>query len=284
MRASAWLSVFLWWTGTVGGAGAGEIEPATVALEAEFTRALADFDQAQQIQGENPDRARQLFRSAAQRFESLVAAGIVNGRLEYNLGNGYLQAGDTGKAILHYRRAKRLIPRDPLLADNLSEARSRCLTRISPDRRAEVLRSVFFWHYDTAVSARAKTAVVLYVIFFVLVMARLRVRRRSVIVAAVACACLSAALAGSVAVTHWTDRHAAAGVVTARDVIVHKGPGRSYQRQFEQPLQPGTEFTVREARRDWWNVEFADGNSGWIEASAAELVAGPADGALIGLS
>ena len=118
-------------------------------LRTQFEQALTDFDQAQQIHARQPDRARQLFRSAAQRFESIVAAGINNGRLEYNLGNCYLQAGDVGRAVLHYRRAQRLIPGDPLLADNLAEARSRCLTSIKPTRRSALLRSVFFWHYDT---------------------------------------------------------------------------------------------------------------------------------------
>ena len=88
-------------------------------LRTEFERASANFEQAQQIQADDPDRARRLFRLAAQRFESIVSAGIVNGRLEYNLANCYLQTGDVGRAILHYRRAQRLIPRDPRLADNL---------------------------------------------------------------------------------------------------------------------------------------------------------------------
>ncbi len=53
-----------------------------------------------------------LFRLAAQRFDSIIASGVVNGRLEFNSGNCYLQAGDLGNAILHYRRAQRLIPGD----------------------------------------------------------------------------------------------------------------------------------------------------------------------------
>ena len=60
------------------------------------------------------------------------------------------------------------------------------------------------------------------------------------------------------------------------DVTVYKGPGTGYQRQFEEPLQPGVEFVLREQRGGWWNVELADGKGGWIEAAAAERVIGPA--------
>ena len=102
----------------------------------EFEQALRDFDEGQKIQNDRPDRARQLFRASEQRFSSIAAAGVVNGRLEYNIGNCHLQAGDVGRAILHYSRAQRLIPRDPLLADNLAVARSRCLTPIEPTRQS----------------------------------------------------------------------------------------------------------------------------------------------------
>ncbi|MEK7757114.1 MAG: tetratricopeptide repeat protein, partial [Planctomycetota bacterium] len=91
-------------------AAAGSADP---ELQNEFEQALRDFDEAQRIQNDRPDRARQLFRASAQRFSSIAAAGVVNGRLEFNIGNCHLQAGDVGRAILHYRRAQRLIPRDP---------------------------------------------------------------------------------------------------------------------------------------------------------------------------
>ena len=102
------------------------------SARAAFEAGIEAFDQAQQFITSEPQRARQLFRSAAQHLESVRAAGIVSGPLEYNLGNCYLQAGETGKAVLHYRRAQRLTPNDPKLAANLAEARRRCLTSPVP--------------------------------------------------------------------------------------------------------------------------------------------------------
>lgn len=84
-------------------------------------------------------------------------------------------------------------------------------------------------------------------------------------------------MAGSVAATGGSDRHAAGGVITDMDVFVYKGPGAGYQRRFEQPLQPGVEFTLREGRRDWWNIDLADGNTGWIESASAELITKPSE-------
>jgi len=249
-----------------------------VDVRAELARANADFEDAQRIQTEDPQRARALYRSAAQRFESLISAGIESGPLEYNLGNCYLQAGDLGRAILHYRRAQRYMPNDPLLADNFREARSRRMTAIPPSRSSEFLKSVFFWHEQTTTSARTKAALALYAAFWLLITIRCWFARRWLMVTAVICGLLAAAAGASVAVDDWRDRNAPSGVLIAMDVPVYKGPGSGYQRQFEQPLQPGTEFTLRERRGQWWNIELPDGQTGWIESAAVELVVRPNEG------
>ena len=243
-------------------------------LRAEFDRAMTDYDEALTIRETDSDRARALFRASAQRLSSVVASGVTNGRLEYNLGNCFLQAGDLGPAILHYRRAQRLAPRDPLLLDNLREARSRCVTNIEPTRRSTVLRSVFSWHFATTQATRLLTALIFYAVFWVVLTLRVLFRRRWLTSTASICLVLTLLLGGSVGMDAWGNRNAPAGVIAAMDVIVSKGPGPGYKRQFEQPLQPGVEFTLRERRGDWWRIELPDGKSGWIEASTADLVVG----------
>lgn len=238
----------------------------------EFTEAIADFDQAQQVQATRRDRARKLFASAARHFENVAATGVINGRLEYNLGNCYLQLADIGRAILHYRRAQRLIPGDPLLVDNLKEARSRRLTSIQPRRSSTLIRGLFFPHFTTSIAARTRTALVCFIATWVVLMLRNFVRRRGVTIVAVVCAGTALSLGISVAVAQWSDRNAPAGVITSMDVIAYKGPGSGYQRRFEQPLQPGAEFTLRGRRGGWWSIELPDGKSGWIEAAGADLV------------
>ena len=246
--------------------------PMSPELQNEFEQALRDFDEAHQIQNTRPDRARQLFRASEQRFSSIAAAGLVNGRLEFNIGNCHLQAGDVGRAILHYRRAQRLIPRDPLLADNLAVARSRCLTPIEPTRQSEFFKSVFFWHHQTASGTRFRVGLAMYIVLWVLLSARSLIRRRWVTVSSIVCAIIAGACGTSVAAQRWSDRNAPQAVVTAMDVVVYKGPGTGYQRQFEQPLQPGVECTVHERRGTWWNILLVDGNAGWIQAGDAELI------------
>ncbi len=247
--------------------------PSSTDVRAEFEAALQEFDQAQSNQAQQPDRARRLFRSAAQRFGSIRAAGVRNGHLEFNLANCLLQAGDVGRAILHYRRAERSIPGDPLLADNLSVARSRCLTNIRPTAKSTFLQNTFFWHYRTSLASRIRGAFYFYSAVWALLLLRHFVRRRFISVSVIICGVLAVVTASSVAASYWADRNIPEGVITSLDVVVSKGPGEGYHRLFEQPLQPGVEFTLRNrSRSGWWKIELADGKSGWIRVNEAELI------------
>lgn len=246
--------------------------PPVAEHRAAFAEALAEFDEGQKLLNVQPDSARKHFQSAAAKFQRIAAAGMVNGRLEFNIGNCFFQAGDLGRAILHYRRAQRLIPRDPWLADNLGLARSRCLTQIPAARGDNVLRSVFFWHYQTSEWVRMLTCGVAYFGVFFFLQGWTVTMRRSFWIPAAACALIALACGASVGAERWSQRTSPPAVVIAMDVPVYKGPGASYQKQFEQPLQPGVECTIREKRGPWWNIELPDGKSGWVDAVSVESV------------
>lgn len=63
------------------------------------------------------------FQEALEGYTSLVRAGCQNGSVYFNLGNACFRLHQLGPAILHYERARLLIPRDPDLAYNLGYAR-----------------------------------------------------------------------------------------------------------------------------------------------------------------
>lgn len=233
---------------------------------------LSTYDQAAALSATDPAGARLLFEAAAQHFESALATGLRNGYTEYNLGNAYFQAGRLGEAVLHYRRAMRLIPLNDDLRQNLATARKRCLTYIAPSRASSVLRSVFFWHHTTSLKARTHVAIGANATACACAAVWMFRRRRGWVQAALATWVVATGAGASVLAQIVQERRTPPGVVLAADVGVHKGPGAGYERQFAQPLQTGVEFTLRERRGDWWRVTFADGQEGWIPARAAALV------------
>ena len=67
----------------------------------------------------NRDYNEGRYQKAIEGYLRLFDSGYVNGHLYYNLGNAYFRSGQLGRAILNYKRAELLIPRDADLNFNL---------------------------------------------------------------------------------------------------------------------------------------------------------------------
>ncbi len=66
--------------------------------------------------------AKQGFADAAEKYQLLVTTGISNSQLYFNLGNAYLQSGQTAKAAANYRRSLRIEPTMREAQQNLAYA------------------------------------------------------------------------------------------------------------------------------------------------------------------
>src|SRR5690554_5459005 len=57
-------------------------------------------------------------------FEALLADGVRDSAIYFNLGRAYFDLRDSGRALLNYRRAHDLTPRDPDVNEALAQVRS----------------------------------------------------------------------------------------------------------------------------------------------------------------
>jgi tetratricopeptide (TPR) repeat protein len=62
------------------------------------------------------------YKGAIEDFEDIIKGERENGEVYFNLGNSYFKNKNLGKAILNYKRAKELMPRDSDLKYNLQYA------------------------------------------------------------------------------------------------------------------------------------------------------------------
>jgi len=237
-----------------------------------LSQAVQLYDDASQIDKQDPDRAERLYLDAAVKFQSLVDSGIANAKLYYNLGNVHLRLGHVGTAILDYRRARRLDVGDPQLRKNLEFARSLCRTQIEQPGQNQLIRRLFFWHYNISFINRARLAVMTYVVFWGLLALCIFVRAGYWRVLNGLCLLACVALTISTGVDQYQNTHVVDGVILQDDVVARKGNGEGFEPQFVEPLHQGVEFTLVESRGSWFHVELADGQSGWIPAAAAGLI------------
>ena len=82
------------------------------------------------------------YLQAAAGYEAIVRYGIHNSDLYFNLGNAYFKHGDLGRAILNYRRAHRLAPRDSDILTNLTVARAQTVDRLEATNEGTLLANV----------------------------------------------------------------------------------------------------------------------------------------------
>ena len=220
----------------------------------------------------DPVHAVELFADSARRFEQLVADGVVNGQLQYNLGNAYLQLGELGQAILHYRTAQQIIPRDPKLRHNLKYARSLTESRIAVSGERALRTALLGWHRSTSIRTRFAVFVTAYTLCWILLSLNLLVSRPWWRWPAVASGVVWIAMGVSVASDTFGAGENREGVVLVDDVVVRKGNSEGFDPRFEQPLHQGVEFRVIEQRPGWLSIELPDGKTGWIRAADAGLI------------
>jgi tetratricopeptide (TPR) repeat protein len=81
------------------------------------------LDQAQShfIEGKQHYEAQE-FKQAIQQYQAILQSGYYAPELFHNLGNAFFRTGDVGRAILNYRRAKRLAPMDSAVEANIQFA------------------------------------------------------------------------------------------------------------------------------------------------------------------
>ncbi len=84
--------------------------------------------------------------NAAKLYQQLLDSGMVNGHLNYNLGNVAYREGHSGEAILDYKKALRLIPRDPDVRANLEFVERKLVDKFEPTWRSTLFSTLFFWN------------------------------------------------------------------------------------------------------------------------------------------
>jgi len=231
------------------------------------------FGRANRLAAHQPEKAKELYHKAVLRFERIVRdGGVHNGKLYYNIGNGYFRMGDLGRAILNYRRAERLIPNDANLQQNLTYARSKCLDKIEQEQRSKVLHTVLFWHYDLATKTRLALFALFSAALWTAASVRLFARPPGLGWVLGISAAVAVLLLGSLLIESLAAARNVQGVIVADEVVARKGDGEAFQRSFQAPLHAGTEFTLVEYRRDWYHVELSDGRRCWLPADAVAIV------------
>lgn len=227
------------------------------------------------------------FAEAAAAYQQMVDSGVRNSHLYYNLGNAYLKQEEVGQAILNYRRATRLDPRDADLRANLALAELQTKDQLDSSGDS-------FIHQLASQSEQWATmnemALLALIWWFLLMLCLLAYRhtdaerwQEGLQYAMFGLICLLLVTTIPAACYVYIESSQPAAIIMAEKVDVHSGPNPQFLVEFS--LHQGTEVRLLE-RRDGWARLTLPGNQlqGWVAASEVMVIGeGPALFDVVGL-
>lgn len=235
--------------------------PFAAAADSESARSLYETGLARYGEGD--------YEAAVEAFSQVLATGVDDPAVHYNLANSYFKSGRLGFAIYHYRRARALAPRDEDIAANLEYARFLALDSIEEEDARTDLRVEGWLDRLTAeevfrVSAALWILAGVAAVYWQILAQGELFWRRSLMVLAVLWA---VSFAGAWAVDHRASRTDEA-VVLPREAEVLSGPGDAFDTAFV--LHEGAEVLVEGERGSWTEISLPGDLRGWI---ASEWIA-----------
>jgi hypothetical protein len=205
-------------------------------------------------------------------WERVMHEGVVSGPLLYNLGNAHYRQGEIARAILCYERARKLLPRDRDVRNNLD------IAKLATVDKLEAPVHLFVWDWLNAVRDyfSASELARLFEILGILTVVLLIVRRlraallpRILRAAAVTAVCIWM-LAGSWYLWRASLDSRIFGIVLTSKTDVYSAPDSASTQLFS--VHEGTKVRMGERLSEWVNVRLPDGRSGWLPRADVERI------------
>lgn len=223
----------------------------------------------------NQDFQNQNYIEAINAYQKIMYSGYQSGSLYYNMGNCYYKLGQIGKAILFYEKAKRLMPRDEDLNQNLA------LTNLSVvDKIEEQPQFVLFRIWNGFIHLIPRNILVWFVIgwylltdFFLVLWIIGRgfsfrfILIRIAIVLGVILFIFGFALIGQIQ----QEKNRVDAVIMVNKVEVMSAPGESSGVEIFA-LHEGTKVRIDKFSGQWVKIVLPDLNVGWVRKEVLEII------------
>lgn len=214
------------------------------------------------------------YAEASAIYETILESGLYHSTVYYNLGNAYFKQGDLGRAILNYRRAQRLDPRDADIGANLRIARAQTVDQLEVPAEGGLSDLVKIAEEWLTLHEAMLLALILWLgigCLAVLALFKPIWRRGCAIGMGVLALFLVIGLI-SIANRTYTEQNYPPAVIVAEAVDVTSGPGTSQQYLVEFTLHAGAEVSLIESRANWNRISLPGNLQGWVPAEAVARV------------
>jgi len=203
-------------------------------------------------------------------YRSILAAGVENSSLHYNLGNCCFKQGKLGRAIASYLRAQRMAPRDADIEQNLKYARSFQIDQEFSNPKPSFTAALFQGLRDRF-TLREQLAALLLVFWAGCIAwaGYLRKPGAGFLRTVIWVLLILYVLTGGVALSKYLDLKRPVAVIVSPSATVTSGPDTG---TALFTLHEGTTTRVRRRHGEWVQVSLPNGPTGWVKRSHLEFV------------
>ncbi|WP_300728315.1 tetratricopeptide repeat protein [uncultured Bacteroides sp.] len=215
------------------------------------------------------------YADAIQMYETILQNDGESADIYYNLGNSYYKNKNIAKAVLNYERALLLNPGDADIRFNLEMAESKTVDQVTP--KSEVFIKTWINNLINCMSEHgwAMTGIVTFILLLGCIALyifgnRIVIKKIGFIAAIVF---LVVTVCSNLFASHQKDelveRHGA--IVMSPSITVKSTPNESGTDLFV--IHEGTKVYIEDATmKEWREIRLEDGKTGWLPASAIEVI------------
>ncbi len=209
------------------------------------------------------------YPAAAEAYQRLLDDDHRTLAIYYNLANAFMQMDDLGRAILYYRRALLVAPRNADVLHNLRHAERQLAHQPSAhvDTWTQfVLASV--WARLTINELVTATVALFWVVTALLIYLMHHSRRRVTVIlwALVIALLLSAGLTWG----KWQRDYSSGAAIIISETDMMSGPGRGFEALAT--LRPGTQVSVLQTQGRYSEIRTRAGGRGWLTRGHLDLI------------
>lgn len=218
--------------------------------------------------------SKSMFDEAASVYQQLIDSGYRNDFVYFNLGNAFFKLNRLPNAILNYERAYLLNPKDEDIEFNLEYARTFTLDRIEP--LPEFFAIVWYRQLRSMLSSNgwaiisitlfALTLSLIIIFWFSVKSSTKRLSFAAIILTVLLM--ITALVFSKQERDRVMNRNQA--IIFQQVVAVKSSPGETGKDIFI--LHAGTKVKVLKTLGEWVEIRIADGNKGWVQSIAVELI------------
>jgi len=214
------------------------------------------------------------FAAAERCYRLLLAQGVDSGSVYYNLGNACFKQKKLGEAIYYWERARRKLPGDSDVRENLQLANLLVVDRIDVPEDPLPVRLLSRGVHLLTIAQESKIVLTLFIMANVLFGAYLLVRRPRLafwaLTASLTAALLAAFFAGSLAWKVYQENHRKQGVIVEQKVDIRSGPG--VENVAVVTVHEGIIVRIRGESNGWYQISLPNGWNGWLPGSSVRIL------------